>query len=139
MYLILPRHRLRPSLPIRIWPFIYEFEYGKPVLEKSEFSKDDVIRASVELKNTGSREATEIVQLYVRDKVGSVVRPVKELKRFERVTLAPGESKTVIFELPVAELAFWNIDMEYVVEPGGFRLWIAGDSASGEYICFDVI
>lgn len=127
-----------------LFPFGYglsytAFEYGKPVLEKTEFGKEDVIRASVELKNTGNREAVETVQLYVQDLVGSVVRPVKELKRFDRVALAPGEVRNVTFELPVSELAFWNIDMEYAVEPGDFRLWIAGDSASGEPVGFAVI
>ncbi len=114
------------------------FEYGKPVLEKDEFGRDDVLRVSFDLKNTGEREGTEVAQLYVQDKVGSVVRPVRELKRFERVTLAPGESRLITLELPVAELAFWNIDMEYVVEPGDFRLWVAGDSASGEPVDFSV-
>jgi beta-glucosidase len=85
------------------------------------------------------REGTEVVQLYVQDKVGSVVRPVKELKGFQRVTLAPGEAKTVTFELPVSDLAFWNIDMEYVVEKGDFNLWVAGDSASGEPVSFEII
>lgn len=127
-----------------LFPFGYglsytAFEYGKPVLEKTEFGKEDVIRASVELKNTGNREAVETVQLYVQDLVGSVVRPVKELKRFDRVALAPGEVRNVTFELPVSELAFWNIDMEYAVEAGNFRLWIAGDSASGEPVGFAVI
>ena len=96
-------------------------------------------RVSFDLKNTGKREGTEVAQLYVQDRVGSVVRPVKELKRFERVTLAPGETRKVTFELPVAELAFWNIDMEYVVEPGDFKLWVAGDSDSGEPVDFRVI
>ncbi len=127
-----------------LFPFGYglsytTFEYGKPSLEKAELGKDDVLRVSFELKNTGDREGTEVAQLYVQDKVGSIVRPVKELKRFERVTLAPGESKTVTFELPAAELAFWNLDMEYVVEPGDFRLWVAGDSAAGEPVDFAVI
>ena len=126
-----------------LFPFGYglsysTFEYGNPVLEKAEYGKDDVIKASVELRNTGKYEATEIVQLYVRDLVGSVVRPVKELKGFERVTLAPGDSKIVTFELPVSDLAFWNIDMEYVVEPGDFNLWIAGDSATGESVNFTI-
>jgi beta-glucosidase len=97
-----------------------------------------VIRVSFDLKNTGKVAGTEIAQLYVQDCVGSVVRPVKELKRFARVELAAGETKTVTFELPVEELAFWNIDMEYVVEPGDFRLWVAGDSASGEPVNFVV-
>lgn len=127
-----------------LFPFGYglsyaTFEYGTPVLEKSELSADDVIKVSVELRNTGSVKAVEVAQLYVRDCVGSVVRPVKELKRFERVELAAGESKTVCFELPVSELAFWNIDMKYVVESGDFKLWIAGDSASGNPVDFRVI
>ena len=126
-----------------LFPFGYglsytKFEYGAPVLEKAELSENDVIRVSFDLKNKGKYEATEVAQLYVQDCVGSVVRPVKELKRFERITLAPGETKTVTFELPVAELAFWNFDMEYVVEPGDFRLWVAGDSASGEPVSFVV-
>ena len=126
-----------------LFPFGYglsytTFEYGKPSIEKAELGRDDVLKVSFELKNTGKYEGTEVAQLYVQDKVGSVVRPVRELKRFERVTLAPGESRTVTFELPVSELAFWNIDMEYVVEPGDFRLWVAGDSASGTPVDFIV-
>ncbi len=126
-----------------LFPFGYglsytAFEYGKPSIENPELERDGVLRVSFDLKNIGKVEGTEVAQLYVQDRVGSVVRPVKELKRFERVTLAPGETKTVTFELPVAELAFWNIDMEYVVEPGDFRLWVAGDSDSGQPVEFIV-
>ena len=127
-----------PLLPFGYGLSYTRFEYGDPVLENSVVGKDDVIHASVELKNVGQYEATEVVQLYIRDLVGSVVRPVKELKGFKRVTLAPGETVVVEFELPVSELAFWNFDMEYVVEPGDFNLWIAGDSASGNSVDFVV-
>ena len=127
-----------PHLPFGFGLSYTTFEYGAPVLAETEVNKDGVIHASVELKNTGTYKATEVVQLYVRDLVGSVVRPVKELKGFQRITLAPGESKTVEFELPVSDLAFWNIDMEYAVESGDFQLWIAGDSASGEPVGFTV-
>lgn len=67
-------------------------------------------------------------QLYIRDHAGSVTRPVKELKGFERVTLAPGESATVTFNLPVSDLAFYGADMTKKVEAGDFTLWIGGDS-----------
>ncbi len=126
-----------------LFPFGYglsytTFEYGNISLNRSSFGMDDTLVVEFDLTNTGSRAGVEVAQLYTRDLVGSVVRPVKELKRFERVALAPGETKRLRFELPVAELAFWNRDMQYVVEPGDFQLWVAGDSASGTAHPFSV-
>ena len=126
-----------------LFPFGYglsytTFEYSNITLDKSLLNKSDYIHIDFDLTNTGDREATEVVQIYVRDLVGSVVRPVKELKGFMRVTLKPGETKHLMYDLPVSDLAFWNRDMEYVVEPGKFQLWVAGDSASGEPIEFIV-
>ncbi len=126
-----------------LFPFGYglsytTFEYSNLTLDKSVLNKSDYIHIDFDLTNTGEREATEVVQIYVRDLVGSVVRPVKELKGFMRVTLKPGETKHLMYDLPVSDLAFWNRDMEYVVEPGKFQLWVAGDSASGEPIEFIV-
>ena len=126
-----------------LFPFGYglsytTFEYSNISIDKSEYAVGDTIVVEYDLTNSGECDATETVQLYVRDLVGSVVRPVKELKRFERVTLKAGETKHCRFELPVEDLAYWNFDMEYVVEPGNFDLWVAGDSASGEALRFAV-
>lgn len=126
-----------------LFPFGYglsytKFEYTNIAIDKAEYAEGDTIVVEYDLTNTGNYDATEVAQLYVRDLVGSVVRPVKELKRFERVELKAGETKHCRFELPVTELAFWNRDMEYVVEPGNFQLWVAGDSATGEPLAFAV-
>ena len=80
------------------------------------------------MKNTGSRAADEVVQLYIRQTGTSVVRPVRELKGFRRVTLAPGQSQKVEFTLGRDELKFWNIDMKDVVEPAQLTVWVAPDS-----------
>lgn len=126
-----------------LFPFGYglsytTFEYSDITLSSNSLTTNETLKVSFKLKNTGSVEGTEVAQLYVRDKVGSITRPVKELKRFARVTLKPGETKDVVFELPVSDLAFWNIDMQYVVEPGDFQLWVAGDSQSGKPLSFSV-
>lgn len=126
-----------------LFPFGYglsytTFAYSNIRLSATELKKDDVLTVTFDLENTGNYEGTEIAQLYVQDKVGSVTRPVKELKRFSRITLKPGEKKSVSFELPVSELAFWNIDMKHVVEAGDFNLWVAPDSQSGSPISFKV-
>ncbi|MBO7623064.1 MAG: fibronectin type III-like domain-contianing protein, partial [Bacteroidales bacterium] len=129
--------------PAPLFPFGYglsytTFSYSEVSLDKKVYSAEDTVRATFTLSNTGKYNGVEIAQLYVRDLVGSVTRPVKELKYFERIALDAGESREITFELPVGELAFWNMDMEKVVEPGAFRLWIAGDSASGEAAEFSV-
>jgi beta-glucosidase len=126
-----------------LFPFGYGLSYSKFVysdihLASNELSKDDVLKVTFNLKNEGDYEATEVAQLYIQDVVGSVVRPVKELKRFARITLKPGESRICSFELPVSELAFYNLDMKKVVEPGDFRLWVATDSQSGLPVSFRV-
>lgn len=126
-----------------LYPFGYglsytTFEYGEPQLSAKELMANDVLTVTFDLKNTGKYEGTEIAQLYVQDKSASVTRPVKELKRFTRVTLKPGETKKVTFTLPIEELAFWNIDMKKIVEPGDFLLWVAPNSVSGNSTEFKV-
>ena len=126
-----------------LFPFGYglsytTFAYTEPSLDKAVYGRDDVVRAACTLTNTGARPGTEVVQVYVRDLVGSFTRPVKELKHFERVALQPGESRRVEVEIPVSALAFWGADGTKKVEPGDFQLWLAGDSASGEPLAFKV-
>lgn len=107
------------------------FELSDAQIESTAVTPDGHIRASVVVKNTGSREGTEIVQLYTGRKTASVTQPMKELKDFKRVTLAPGESRKVEFEVPVSRLAFHNRDMVLAVEEGKYTLTIGTDSQSG--------
>ncbi len=127
-----------------LYPFGYglsytTFEYSNITTDEEVYNKkDECVKVSFTLTNTGNRKATEVVQLYVRDVAGSTARPKKELKAFERVTLEAGESRDITIELPIERLAFWNIDMEKVVEPGEFHLWVAGNSAAGSPVSFRV-
>ena len=119
-----------------LFPFGYglsytTFEYSNLSLASDKLTAQDTLSISFTLKNTGKYDGTEVVQLYVQDKVGSVTRPVKELKRFQRVTLKAGESTQLSLSLPVSELAFWGYDMNYTVEPGAFTLWVGTNSAEG--------
>ena len=127
-----------------LFPFGYglsytSFAYSGIGLDKDKYSADDTITVSFSLTNTGACDGTEVAQVYIRDLVGSITRPVKELKAFERVTLKAGESRNVTVKIPVQELAFVGLDGVKKVESGDFRLWVAGDSASGEAVSFKVL
>lgn len=116
-----------------LYPFGYglsytTFEYGDIMLSTDRLSKNGELKASVTITNTGDYDADEIVQLYIRDLVGSITRPVKELKGFERIHLKKGESKEVTFTITPDLLKFYNYDMEYVYEPGEFSLMIGPNS-----------
>ena len=126
-----------------LFPFGYglsytSFEYSDIRLSRDTYGTGDSIEVSFTLSNTGRYAGTEVVQVYVRDLVGSVTRPVKELKHFERVSLEPGEKRSLTVSIPVSELAFYGLDGKKKVEPGEFLLWVAGDSASGNPLSFKV-
>ena len=127
-----------------LFPFGYglgytTFSYSDPVLSATEITPDGTLTATCRVTNTGSRDGAEVAQLYVRDLVGSLVRPVRELKGFEKVTLAPGESREISFTLKAADLGFHRLDNTYVVEPGDFQLWIAPNSAEGTPVSFEIV
>ena len=115
------------------------FELSDAQIESTTVTPDGHIRASVVVKNTGNREGTEIVQLYTGRKTASVTQPMKELKDFKRVTLAPGESRKVEFEVPVSRLAFHNRDMVLAVEEGKYTLTIGTDCQNGLKKYFKII
>lgn len=123
-----------PNSPL--YPFGYglsytRFEYADLHIAQPMLTTSDTLVVSATLTNCGELAGAEVVQLYVRDLVGSVTRPVKELKGFQKISLKPGETSTVRFEVPVCELGFTGRDMQYVVEPGAFKVWIGPDSSSG--------
>src|SRR5947209_396819 len=107
------------------------FSYTDLSVETPSVGLDGTLACSARVTNTGDRSGVETVQLYVRDLVASVTRPVRELKGFVRVRLQPGESQTVRFEVPIRSLGFIGADNTYVVEPGEFQLWIAPDATRG--------
>lgn len=116
-----------------MYPFGYglsysDFQYSKVKLNRTKMSKKDSIVATVTIKNTGKRESTETVQMYLSDLYGSVIRPGRLLKGFKKVTLKPAEETEVSFEITEPMLRFYNIDMEFVSEPGEFKVYIGRDS-----------
>jgi beta-glucosidase len=104
------------------------FSFGPPRLEQSTIARDGKTRVVVDVTNTGDRAGDEVVQLYIRDLVSSTTRPLKELKGFRRISLQPGETQSVALEITPDRLAFWNIDKQFVVEPGEFSIMVGPNS-----------
>ena len=126
------KYRDLPFSPL--YPFGYglsytTFRYGTPRLSATNIGPDDTLRVQVEVTNTGQRIGDEVVQLYVQDVVGSVTRPLKQLLGFRRITLRPAESATVSLSVAARDLAFHDLDMRRVIEPGAFRVMVGGSSA----------
>lgn len=116
-----------------VYPFGYglsytTFNYSDITLDKTEITDGGSLQVSVEVSNTGSRDGSEVVQLYIRDLVGSITRPVKELKAFEKIFLKAGEKKTVTFTLTTKDLSFYKGDLSFGYEPGRFHVFVGGNS-----------
>lgn len=126
-----------------LYPFGYglsytEFKYSEPSIDGSEMNVNGKLTVSATITNTGERAGDEVVQLYLRDMVGSVSRPVKMLRGFEKISLKPGESRTVSFEITGDMLKFWRRDMTYGSEPGEFRAFIGPDASIDKYVTFNL-
>ncbi|MFT3949366.1 MAG: fibronectin type III-like domain-contianing protein [Agriterribacter sp.] len=104
------------------------FSYSDIALSKTSFKPGEKVIASVTVTNTGNISGKEVVQLYIRDMAGSITRPVKELKGFQKIELKAGESKTVSFIISAEDLKFYNSDLKFVAEPGDFKLFIGTNS-----------
>lgn len=120
-----------PNEPL--YPFGYglsytSFQYNNLSLDKKSMKVTDTLTVSVEVTNTGAREGAEVVQLYIRDKMASVTRPVKELKGFQKIALKPGQTQTVAFKITRNSLSFYNNELQWVCEPGEFEIMVGGNS-----------
>ena len=127
-----------------LFPFGYglsytSFTYSDVKLSSNTLSKTGNITATVTLKNSGSKDGSEVVQLYTRDMVGSITRPVKELKGFKKIFLKAGESKTVSFSISAQDLKFYNSDLKFVAEPGDFKVFIGGNSRDVKEAAFKLL
>lgn len=124
-----------------LFPFGYglsytNFQYSDIQLSGTELNSTGKITATCTVTNTGAVDGAEVVQLYIRDKVASLARPVRELKGFEKIYLKAGQSKTVSFEISSDDLKFWNLNMKNIIEKGEFQVWISTDSKSGNPVSF---
>jgi beta-glucosidase len=129
---------------VALYPFGHglnysQIEYSTPNLNTKTISYNDTLKISANIKNIGNRKVTEIVQLYIHDKVASITRPIRELKGFEMVELAAGESKLIEFEINASDLAFVQKDLKSRAETGEFTLWVAPNCISGVGVDFELM
>lgn len=131
--------RNEPLFPFGFGLSYTTFNYANLKLNASKISKNEIIEVSVTIKNTGNYDGKEIVQLYIRDLVGSVTRPVKELKGFQKIALKKGETKTVNFKITTEDLKFYNSNLDFVAEPGKFEVFVGTNSVSNLKTAFELV
>jgi beta-glucosidase len=127
-----------PQFPFGYGLSYTQFEYSNVRVDPQRVNLGESVHVTARIRNVGDRPGDEVVQLYIRDMVASIPQPVRELKGFQRITLDPGKSQDVEFMLSTDALAFHNRDMKLATEPGRYRVWVSGDSASGQPVEFVV-
>ncbi|MCF8273602.1 MAG: beta-glucosidase BglX [Flavobacteriaceae bacterium] len=131
--------RNEPLFPFGFGLSYTKFDYSNLKLSANQINSDGDIEISVDVTNSGNYDGKEVVQLYIRDLVGTVTRPVKELKGFQKVEIKKGEIKTVTFKLTVEDLKFYNYDLDFIAEPGDFEVFVGTNSDTGLKAQFELV
>lgn len=127
-----------------LFPFGYglsytTFEYSNIKLSAAKINAKETLKVSIEIANTGNFDGKEVVQLYIRDLVGSVTRPVRELKGFQKINIAKGEKQTVTFEITAEDLKFYNSELQFIAEPGAFEIFVGSNSNTDIKAKFELV
>ena len=131
--------RNEPLFPFGFGLSYTTFTYGNLFISSNKMTASETINVSVPITNSGKFDGKEVVQLYIRDVIGSVTRPLKELKGFQKIEIKKGETKTVTFEISIEDLKFYNADLQFVAEPGKFEIFIGTNSDTTNKIEFDLV
>nr|WP_315132708.1 beta-glucosidase BglX [uncultured Flavobacterium sp.] len=131
--------RNEPLFPFGFGLSYTTFEYSNLKISSDKMTITDKVTVSVDVTNTGNFDGKEVVQLYIRDLVGSVTRPIKELKGFQKIALKKGEKQTVTFDISVEELKFYNSDLQFIAEPGAFQVFVGTNSDADKMVTFELI
>jgi beta-glucosidase len=131
--------RNEPLFPFGFGLSYTTFEYSNLKISSDKMTVTDKVTVSVDVTNTGNFDGKEVVQLYIRDLVGSVTRPIKELKGFQKIALKKGEKQIVIFDISVEELKFYNSDLQFIAEPGAFQVFVGTNSDADKMVTFELI
>lgn len=130
--------RNEPLFPFGFGLSYTSFEYSNLKISADKMNFSGKLKVTVDVANTGNYDGKETVQLYIRDLVGSVTRPVRELKNFQKITLKKGEKQTVTFDITVEDLKFYNSDLQFVAEPGQFDVFVGGNSTADKKVSFEL-
>jgi len=131
--------RNEPLYPFGFGLSYTSFDYSNLKISKVKMNRDAKFNVTVDVTNTGNYDGKEVVQLYIRDLVGSVTRPVKELKGFQKIDLKKGQMQTVIFELSLEDLKFYDSDLKFTAEPGSFEIFVGTNSNTENKVSFELI